>query len=306
MLYKPEKIRFSLLFAMILTLTGCERRSFCRVVEEGVSIAVQPDWSAAGLKPEHVKFLLYRNGSAILTQYYINPDGERIDIAEGSYLAFLYNWQSNGDVQYIKFENESDPARFRARTDFKSGSLFRDDVLLQPDSLYVWCSGTRTVSIDEEGVSVGGSPWNRVLRVKPLSQVCSFDFSIPVTGTRYVKNAEAVISGVSRYKMLESGEITGPGHLMSVTMIPSVERLRFHFSAFGFVPGEAHVLYIKFILLDGTDFEIAFDLTDQIRCGIIPDINRMIDIPYAEGDEGGGFTDPEIGEWEEDSDDILI
>lgn len=298
-------IKTFLLFLSAIILSGCERRELDYEYNEGIAVPIKIDWRHTTEKPEHIKISFYgaENGT-LVSSFYINPDNDTITIPYGDYRVVLYNWRSDSDMQYIKFENEMYFTQLRARTDFIANSLFPGNILVQPDSLFCWSSKDNIISVNKKNDSIIQTKNSNALSIIPVSMVSSYDFFIPVSGLKYIKRAEAVISGMARYKTLSNQQAVGTGYNMSVSLIPASNKINCHFSILGTVKGEAHILAIKFILINGEMIELNYDLSKDIQAGIIREFTDTVFIPHIEGD--GGFSEPEIGDWGDISDEIIF
>lgn len=303
MSYKAT-ITHILLFAYTITAYSCGRRTTHD--DFGKNIAIHLDWQTTLNAPNHIKISFFRIDNDLTISQYINPEKDTLYIPYGEYHTLVYNWRSNGDIQYIRFENEKEYFNCRAYTDFKKNSTLAENVLTPPDSLFCWSSSEEVVSISKDNknppATRAGDAYN--LAASPTPMVHFYGFSIPATGMQYVKSAEAVISGVARYKLLHNGEVTGAAHYMSVNVSPNANHIDFQLATFGFIAGSTHILTIKFILVDNKSVEVNYDLTKDIAAGHIGHIATPIAIPDAVRDES--FTDPDIGEWNETSDEIAF
>lgn len=279
---------------------GCERHTGDN---QFIDVPVNIDWGTETDIPEHIKLLLFRMDDGLLISTYIDPRNDIIQIPYGEYRVLMYNWRSNDDEQCIRFENEKDYYSCRAYTDFKSNSMFNEDILVQPDILYSWSTKDETILINEESSMTRAGTANTI-NIVPAPAVSHHTFSIFSTGLQYVKNAEATITGVSRYKLIYNQETTGTPHTISVNLTPKTDNIECSISTFGFVPGETNLLTLKFRLTDNTNFEVSYDLTKDIAMGRITDITTPIIIPKVAGEET--FIDPDIGEWEDTSDEIVF
>lgn len=291
------------LLSSLFLFSGCKRRDLNYEYFKGAQVNINMDWGNTNPKPEHLRLLLYPVEGETPLSYYIEPDGQNINVPYGTYRSLLYNWRSNGDTQYITFENIGDYKQIRAGTRLLSSLFFEDGVLVQPDSLYCWSSGEELFVLTPAN-SVQTRAGNG-LNIRPRSLVKSYDFHIPATGLKYVKSAEAAVSGMSRYLMLYTGDVDPAEYRMSVTMTPQSDRIECHFSILGYVPDAVHTLEVKFKLIDGTSFEVTYDITQEVKDGTILNNKAPINIPKVTGSENG-FTNPEIGGWEEMEDDIVF
>lgn len=298
-------ILIGLLISGIVMLGGCRRRPLDYDYYSGTEIRVDIDWGAVIYRPEHVRLLLYPEKGGNPLSYYIDPSGDVITAPFGSYRVLLYNWRSNEDIQSIRFDKENEYEQIHAYTDFRAGSVFPGEVLIQPDSLACWSGGSSIFRVSKPDNDCEPGNGRPVLNTRPVSYVRKYEFFIPATGLQYVKSAEAAISGIARNKTLYDAKAGTTGHFMSVSMTAESEGIRFRFSAFGCVPNAKSILSIKFRLVDGSDYEVTYDLTRQICEGIAGDIGPPIVIPEVSGD-GGGFRDPSIGDWDEVYDDITF
>lgn len=283
-------------------LISCIRDDKCYPYREEVKLPIYIDWEGTTNIPEYLKFIYFSTDSDwVFTRYPEHTNKDTLEIPYGNYRVLLYNWRSNGDIQYIKFEQENSFENSKVRTDFKKSRLFSEEILFQPDSFFTWSSGEEIIPVfNNEGETTTRS--NQALIIKPIQMVNFYDFFIPATGVQYVKKAEAVLSGVARYKLLHNQQTTGDPYLMSVDMHPQTDGIRFVFSAFGFIKNVPNILTIRLVLLDDTSLDFSYDLTQEILSGKITGPFDIINIPYAKGDNS--FGDPNIGDWQEVSENI--
>ena len=297
-----HKILPLLWLVSIFTLTGCHGQRTIYKDGDGGLVRININWSAIVERPEHVRLALYPTSGEEPLEYYIDPSGGQVTIPYGSYHVLAYNWRSNKDTQRIQFGGKNKFETMQAYTDLLQGSLFGENVIQQPDELANWSSNVDILTINRPDCD---DDWeDLVLNIYPLQMVNTYDFYIPATGLQYVRSAEAILTGVSRYKTLHNGEADATSYSVSVSMTPSTGKIEFHFSAFGFVPQEDYMLKIKFILIDGSVFEYTRNMKEDIARKNRA-INDLIVIPEVVG-ETGGFEEPEINDWKEVSEDIPI
>jgi len=297
-----HKILPLLCLVFTLILTGCHGRRTIYEYGDGGMVEVKINWSAIEEKPEHVRLALYPQSGEAPLEYYIDPSGEQLTIPYGSYHVLVYNWRSNKDTQRIRFSGENKFETMQAYTDLLQGSMFGDNVIQQPDDLVNWSSNPNILTLNRPDCD---DDWEDIaLNIYPEQMVNTYDFYIPATGLQYVRSAEAILTGVSRYKTLYNGDVDPTSYSVSVSMTPSTGKIEFHFSAFGFVPQEDYILKIKFRLIDGSIFEYTYNMKEDIDKRNKA-INSLIAIPEVAG-ETGGFEEPNIEDWKEVSEDIPI
>lgn len=284
-----------------ITLPSCVADEECYEYREEVKLPLHIDWGEITDKPEHLKFIFFSTENDWIFVRYPETNEDTLLVPYGNYRVLFYNWRSNGDTQYIQFEEEDSYYTAQAGTGFKKSMLFTEEVLMQPDYFFSWSSGENIVPVFNEKEQAGTRA-GQALTVTPVQAVDFYDFFIPATGTQYVKRAEAVLSGSARYELLHNRQPTGKAYLTAVDMYPQTDGIRFRFSVFGFLPGVNNRLTVRFILLDNSTWEITYDLSRELPTGEIKGPFNPIHIPVIEGESS--FEDPDIGEWQEIFEDI--
>ena len=317
---------FSLLL-FTLTLLSCVRIPLYDR-ETGVylkiSIRVNTQISTPGItraeevKPEKMQVNFYDvETHALVSKFYVAPQGGFIDIAPGIYDMIVYNIDteqthvingssSRGQVYaYTDFETTGMPANWRSANNSTTpdGSY----IIREPDHLYV--ARMERVHIPER------STQDKTVEIYVEAQSILETYTFRATNITNIKDAGVVkvyITGQVRGRYLWDNHY--PAEAVAITFDCQVNQadneISTVFNTFGKFPNAVNTVYLHIFVGSSYDKgkEYVFDVTEQFDN---PDntshqiiVSEEINVPEA-GSGNGGFV-PNVKDWESENENINI
>lgn len=317
---------FSLLL-LTLTLLSCERIPLYER-ETGVYLKINirvntqittPGNTRAGeVKPEKMQVNFYDvETHALVSKFYVAPEGGFIDIGPGLYDVIIYNIDteqthvvngnsSRGQVYaYTDFETTEMPANWRsANNNTTPDGAY---IIREPDHLYV--ARMERVHIPER------STQDQTVELYAEASSLLETYTFRATNITNIKDAnviKAYITGQVRGRYLWDNHY--PAEAVAITFNCQVNQasneINTVFNTFGKFPNAVNTVYLHLFVGSSYDKgrEYVFDVTNQFDD---PDntshqiiVSEEINVPEA-GSGNGGFL-PNIKDWESENEDIDI
>ncbi|MGN0191012.1 MAG: DUF5119 domain-containing protein [Candidatus Cryptobacteroides sp.] len=332
-----------LVLMLLPALISCRLDHLYYASSGTATVLVEPDWSACGLHPNGVSIYAYTEPDGKLYRRFPPVSAESkcyVKLPQGDFTLVVMNDTPEEFDGKMTFCGEENLDTFQARgvkdgqrsqklaeyLSAKSGNASEEYCIVEPDTLAV--SVVRGVHIapeqidyfydrPESDISVESA---LLVETTPEPVVSQVNITAHVTGLKYARGTTiSFLRGVAAGHCIGLGENSTDkaSHafiLNNRTFDPGSDSdgtIRASFLSFGLVgdgnTDSRYILDINFILINGKEHPLSFDVTDKISIDvslslkISINLNLEITLPEVVGgdDEGGGFS-TDVIEWEDE------
>jgi len=332
-----NKLILSLLSCLwIVLLSSCERDHLYYASAEMAEVNLQIDWTKAGLKPNGATVFAYNEDGTLYKHFdpFSDPNGGVILLPLGRYKLVVMNdtpeelsetmtFTGEGNVNTLLASGVSDKTK-TAKLHAQTRGTEDEYCIMSPDTLAVG-EYTDLVINNEmleyyydrpEGDAV--FPYDHDVVITPQRVTSLSNIKVHVKGLKYAKGTTmSFLRGTSGGYYLGRGEYSSEpvsyGFILNNRTFDEGSTtdgvISASFNTFGLRPitraGDIrYYLDINFVLINGEEYPMSFDVTDQININIDMEVqlqlnlNLEINLPEAvdTGDGGGGFQ-TDLNEW---------
>lgn len=314
-----KAVRILILLWGALAVFSCQRRPLT-VADNNVMVRIEIDRDIVNYElkedPEMMRVMFFEHGTGrFAVQAFLPPEGGYVSVVPGRrYDLLVYNFDTRSTVvrdEYAFDEiaattnevPESVKSALRSR-----GSKYEDErIVFEPDHLFAGCLSD--VYIPVRGVD--SDPVVLQVRVKTIVQTWKL-YLDKVQGVEWISGISGVISGLSGGNWLATGEQSSD--LVSVFFdtfrLQEDGKLDGAFNTFGYNPGSNQVLSLVIIDVSGRGHEFNIDISRQFVDNETQTIHIVTDEIVIEEPEdpgtGGGGLQPDVDEWENIENDIIV
>lgn len=306
-------------FLAAAAFISCDRRPLTDA-DYTVNIVFNMDYDIVNYEnPVHpelmrVGFFDHETGN-LVTHAFLPPEGGQVQVIPGrTYDVLAYSFDTH--VTYIENENDfnkitaitntisdSFKSKLRSRGEKSPDTAATDDEIISYDPDHLWAGRLTEVTLPRRSVD---SP-EVTLTIDCSTVVQSWILEVDrIKGAQYIGSVSAIITGMSRYSQLSTGERSHEytSVYFDVSDIDENGFLRARFNTFGPKPdgGVAGSQIVSLVITDtaGKGYVFNADVSDQCvdnKEQIIRIKTGEIDIPVPEGTNTGGLA-PYVDEWE--------
>lgn len=314
-----KAVRILIVLWSALAALSCQRRPLT-VADNNVMVRIEIDRDIVNYElekdPAMMRVMFFECGTGrFAAQAFLSPEGGYVNVVPGRrYDLLVYNFDTRSTVvqdEYVFGQiaattnevPESVKSALRSR-----GSKYEDErIVFEPDHLF---AGRLTdVYIPARGVD--SDPV--VLQVTATTVVQTWKLYVEtIQGVEWIAGVSGVISGLAGGNRLSTGERTSD--LVSVFFetlhLQEDGKLVASFNTFGYNPDSRQVLSLVIIDVSGRGHEFNIDISGQFVDNEAQAIHIVTDEIVIEEPEdpgtGGGGLQPDVDEWENIENDIII
>lgn len=297
---------------------SCEHKELCYMHEHGEKLFVKFDWNkCSDANPDGMRTMFYNvNGDSPLVENLIGKYGGNVDVDKGQYKIIAFNnntetilWRGENSISTLEtYTKETHIVNDEVDKNIPRHDLTKEQPIAKEPEMF-WHSLVVEHTYNTENDTIVIAMQNAIRRVQ-------IDIGT-IKNAQYITSMKATMSGVLGSLFISNNtadtkDITIPFdvHLSSdkTRVIGSHNYFGCCNSLSDIDPNKIHILTIYFWSSGGNVVKY-FDVTKVIHDAPDPynvyiKIDSEIDIPEGIGN-GEGFN-PDIGEWEDQNDDINI
>jgi len=325
---------FCLWLLLLISLSSCERDPLYYASAEMAEVNVQIDWSQSGYTPNGATVYAYRQDGSLYRRFppFSNPRGEKITLPFGRYKLVVINDTPDELSETITISGEDNVNTLLAsgvtdevRTAKLMARLTRtteEKCILSPDTLVTGIFSDLVIDektqqyYTERPTNQGIFPYNGEVKITPQRVTTPFKIKVHVKGLKYAKGTTmSFLRGTSGGYYLGQGtyneQSVAYGFILNNRTLDAGSStdgtITATFNIFDLCPtGTAdekkYYLDINFVLVNGEEYPMTFDITDQIDVSLDADVQLSLkldlDITLPEAiDSGSGGFSTDLNEW---------
>lgn len=318
-----KTVKHTALFTIIVltvsfTLSSCKRRALTEA-DNNVMVSIEIDTDIINHTveelPSMMRVMFFDSSTGkFATQAFVSPEGGTVNVVPGkTYDVLTYNFDTESTV----ITGENDFGKIHATTNdvpesykdkLKSrGSKFDNErIVFEPDHLFVGL--LRNAYIPARGID--SDPVLLEMKAKTIVESWKIIIS-KVQGIEWVADISGVVSGLSEGNWISTRDrMNEDVSVFFETMeTKSDGTIEIKFNTFGYNPKLKQVISLVIVDISGHGHEFNIDASEKFigneeqTIEIITD-DIIIEEPE-EGDSGGGLQ-PDVDDWENIENDIII
>lgn len=264
--------------------------------------------------------------------YYIGSEGGYVNIPPGNYDIVVYNAARETTVldseygahdELMAYTDEVSDFEMSQMSDFlkaraalhatkaeEDGRLPEEldyPIVQTPDHLFVGRFENHTVPVQTDESQVHVIP----MRAETVVKTYTVDVRV-LQGAEYISSVDALLSGMVYSNYISHNDLSDKPVTIKFSLAVSDDKtfLTGSFETFGKMPSTISRLYLDLLVTDisGEQHIYSKDVTEQFNEGNTSQeiiVNESISVDEPEDGGGGGFS-PDVDDWEEENDDLII